>query len=55
MTKETPFNFDETCKDAFVELKQRLSNALLLRYYNFDLETRLETDASDGVIARILS
>jgi hypothetical protein len=48
-TKETPFDFDKTYKDAFIKLKQRLLNALLFRYYNFDLEIRLETDASNSI------
>jgi hypothetical protein len=54
-TKKTLFNFDKTYKDAFIKLKQRLLNALLLRHYNFDLKTRLETDTSNSIIAKILS
>ena len=50
-----PFIFDRPCQDAFQELKQRLVSALILRHYNYSLESMLETDASDGVIARVLS
>ena len=53
--QDTPFIFDSDCSEAFQELKERLLSAPVLRHYNPDLETRLETDASDGVVAGILS
>ena len=49
------FQFDETCRGAFQELKRRLTKAPILRHYDYTLETMLETDASDGVIAGVLS
>ena len=49
------FQFDETCRRAFQELKRRLTEAPILQHYNYTLETMLETDASDGVIAGVLS
>jgi transposase InsO family protein len=50
-----PFNFDRNCHEAFEELKARLMDAPLLQHYNYELESMIETDASDGVIAGILS
>jgi transposase InsO family protein len=53
--KDHPFEFDQSCRDAFQELQKRLTSAPLLRHYDPDLESMIETDASDGVIAAILS
>ena len=53
--KEVQFAFDATCKRAFAELKKRLLSAPLLAYYDPYRETRIETDASDGVVAGILT
>jgi hypothetical protein len=36
-------------------LKQALTNAPVLRYYNPSLRTRVETDASDEVVAGVMS
>ena len=36
-------------------MKKRLTDAPILRHYHPDLETRLETDALDGVVAGVLS
>ena len=47
--------FDTPCKQAFKELKRRLVAAPLLCYFNYALLTRLETDASDSVVAGVLS
>lgn len=56
LTKSSvPFVFNETCQQAFQELKQRLVTAPVLRHYDYSLESMLETDASDGVIAGVLS
>jgi hypothetical protein len=49
------FVFNKACQRAFEELKQRLVSAPILCHYDYTLETRLETDASDGVIAGVLS
>ncbi|KAL1957433.1 hypothetical protein VTO42DRAFT_6001 [Malbranchea cinnamomea] len=52
--KDVPFLFNEACWDAFQTLKSHLLSAPLLKHYQPDLETRLETDASDGVITAVL-
>ena len=51
----TPFVFDQNCQDAFEELKGRLMAAPILRHYDPNLQSRIETDASDGVVAGVLS
>jgi len=51
----TPFVFDDNCTEAFEELKDRLTSSPILRHYDPDLESILETDASDGVVAGVLS
>ena len=53
--KDVPFIWTEDCRQAFENLKKRLTDAPILRHYHPDLETKLETDASDGVVAGILS
>ena len=53
--KEVPWKFDEAYKKAFAELKKRLFTAPILAHYDSRRETRLETDASDGVVAGVLS
>ena len=50
-----PFSFNQACTEAFQELKDKLTSASLLRHYNMDLPTMVETDASNGVVAGILS
>ena len=52
---DTAFIFDHHCRAAFEELKNRLISAPILRHYDPNLETMLETDASDGVVAGVLS
>lgn len=53
--KNVPFTWIAECRQAFEELKKRLTDAPILRHYHPDLETKLETDASDGVVAGVLS
>jgi transposase InsO family protein len=43
------------CQDAFQRLKAMLTSAPILQHYSEKLETRIETDASDGVVAGVLS
>jgi hypothetical protein len=50
-----PFRFDKACWDAFEELKSRLTSSELLRHYDPEKQSMIETDASDGVIAGVLS
>jgi transposase InsO family protein len=51
----TPFIWDQACRQAFENLKDYLSTSPVLRYYDYSLPTKLETDASDGVVAGVLS
>lgn len=53
--KDATFTWTDECQQAFEDLKQRLTSAPILRHYQPDLETKLETDASDGVVAGVLS
>ena len=53
--KDVQFTWTPGCEESFQELKRRLINAPVLQHYRPDLETRLETDASDGVVAGVLS
>ena len=52
--KNQPFKFDLACERAFKELKECLVSAPILAYFNLDLPSLVETDASDGVIAGVL-
>jgi RNase H-like domain found in reverse transcriptase len=49
-----PFVFDDSCIEAFKEIKDLLISSLILYYYNLNLKLMLETDASNRVIAGIL-
>jgi transposase InsO family protein len=49
------FQFNRKCWDAFEELKARLTSAPVLRHYDPELESMIETDASDRVLAGMLS
>jgi hypothetical protein len=53
MGKDVPFNFDNTCKESFEKLCIALTLAPILRHYYLELETMVETNALDGVIAGI--
>jgi hypothetical protein len=53
--KNAAFDFDEDCIDAFERLKRALITAPVLALYDPFAETRMETDASDGVVAGTLS
>ncbi len=52
--KEVPFVFDAECLRAFNTLRERLMSAPILIHFDPAKETRIETDASDGVIAGVL-
>ena len=52
---DTPFIWDQACREAFVKLKESLTSAPVLYHYQPELPTKLETDASDGVVAGVLS
>ena len=49
------FAWTQACQDSFLKLKSMLTSAPILQHYNEGLETRIETDASDGVVAGVLS
>jgi hypothetical protein len=53
--KDVPFVWSSACQAAFEKLKKRLINAPILRYYSPDRETQIETDASDSVVAGVMS
>jgi len=50
----TPFIFDNNYTEAFKKLKDQLTSSLVLYYYNPDLKSMLETDASNGVVVGVL-
>lgn len=53
--KDTPFVWTPQCQEAFEKLKSLLTSAPVLCRYDPSRETRMETDASDEVIAGVLS
>ena len=53
--KDTPFKWGREQQDAFDELKQAFTTAPVLRHFDPDLPTTIETDASDYVSAGIMS
>jgi len=50
-----PFNFNSQCLQAFKLLKEQLMSTSVLIHYDPCQPTKLETDASDGVVAGVLS
>jgi hypothetical protein len=53
--KDTSFTWSSRCQEAFKKLKELLTNALVLCHYDPTRETHVKTDASDKVIAGVLS
>jgi RNase H-like domain found in reverse transcriptase len=53
--KNIPWNFDESCKLAFLTLKQAFISALVLTHYKPVCPLVIGTDASDYALAAILS
>jgi RNase H-like domain found in reverse transcriptase len=53
--KNIPWNFDESCKLAFLTLKQAFISAPVLTHYKFGCPLVIKTDASDYALAAILS
>lgn len=49
------FTWTQACQYSFQKLKSMLVSAPILQHYGEGLETRIETDASDGVVAGVLS
>ncbi|CAL3963542.1 unnamed protein product [Diplocarpon coronariae] len=55
LTGNVPFDFNDTCKEAWEALRSSLQTTPILCHYHPQKQTRLETDASDGVVAGVLS
>jgi len=53
--KDTPWNFDENCKNAFNTLKKAFTSAPIFTHWVPDTQLVVETDASDYALAAILS
>ncbi|EKD03262.1 retrotransposon nucleocapsid protein [Trichosporon asahii var. asahii CBS 8904] len=53
--KEVPFEWTPARAAAFDELKTRITSAPILRHFNPDHETMVETDASDYALGAVLS
>ena len=49
------FDWTTTCQGAFEDLKRAFTTAPVLAHYDSKLETWVETDASDFVVAGVLS
>ena len=53
--KDVAFDWTQDADAAFSELKRRFTSAPILRYFDFDKQAVLETDASDFAIGAVLS
>ena len=53
--KETTFDFGAKCREAFKEIKRRLTRAPILTVFDPEKEAIVETDASDKAIGVCLS
>ena len=53
--KNSPWNFDKKCKLAFLSLQQAFTTAPVLTHYKPDCSLVIETNASNYVLATILS
>ena len=53
--KGMAFKWTAQCQEAFEQLKRVMLEAPILRYFDYELDTMVETDASDGVVAGVLS
>ena len=53
--KDTPFVWTSVCQQAFDNLKLRFTQAPVLRHFDPELDIIVETDASDEVVAGVLS
>ncbi|CAL3971561.1 unnamed protein product, partial [Diplocarpon coronariae] len=51
LTGNVPFDFNDTCKEAWEALRSSLQTTPILCHYHPQKQTRLETDASDGFFA----
>ena len=55
LKKNTSFDYDSAACQAFNDIKQAFTSADILRHFDPELETVIETDASDFAISAILS
>jgi len=55
LRKDVPFVWDSSCEKVFRKLKDAFISAPILWYFDPDLQTIVETDASDYVTSGILS
>lgn len=53
--KNSEFKFTEECQRSFEDLKNKLANTPVLIHYDPEIKSRIETDASDGVVSGIFS
>ncbi|CRL31343.1 RNA-directed DNA polymerase (reverse transcriptase) [Penicillium camemberti] len=53
--QDVSFEWSERCEAAFLLLKRKLMTTPVLRHYDPVRRTRVETDASDGVLGAVLS
>jgi len=53
--KDTPWNFDDKCREAFDTLKQAFISAPILMHWVPDAQLVMETDVSDYALVAILS
>jgi len=53
--KEVQYDFNTQCQEAFQKLKHTLTSAPILRHWDPNLPTKVETDASNRVTSSILS
>ncbi len=53
--KDVRFDFNATCQKAFDQLKKAFTEAPILRHFDPDLPILVEADASDYVVAGVLS
>jgi hypothetical protein len=54
LAKETPFNFDEACLEAFEKLRSLLSSAPIMKTPNWSLPFEIMCDASDYAVGAVL-
>ncbi|KAI1828762.1 hypothetical protein DTO006G1_9961 [Penicillium roqueforti] len=53
--RDVVYHWSPQCEDAFQKLKKSLVEAPILRHYDPKLRTRVETDASNGVLGAVLT
>ncbi|RDX77627.1 Retrovirus-related Pol polyprotein from transposon 17.6, partial [Mucuna pruriens] len=54
LQKDVEFNFDQSCREAFQDLKDKLTSTPILQAPNWDLPFELMCDASNSVLGAVL-